>query len=71
MYLLYHPGGQGAASSAPAAGAASQNKFPEADIKAITSNGFSRQQAIEELTKANGNAELALVALFAKSFQMP
>ena len=41
--------------------------LPEADILKLTSEGFSRQQAIDELTKANGNVDQALAALFAKS----
>ena len=42
--------------------------LPEADILTLTSQGFSRQQAIDELTKANGNVDQALAALFAKAF---
>ena len=47
------------------------HSFPEGVIRDLTSKGFSRQQVIEELSKAGGNADQALVALLAKSFQMP
>ena len=46
-------------------------KLKEQDILTITGNGFTREQAIEELTKANGDLDSALVALVAKSFKMP
>ena len=46
-------------------------KLKEQDILTITGNGFTREQAIEELTKANGDLDAALVALVAKSFKMP
>ena len=41
--------------------------FPEASIRQITSNGFSREQAVRELRKANGDVNTALGALFAQS----
>ena len=47
------------------------HSFPEDDIQRLTSNGFSRQQVIEELTKTGGNIDQALMALLAKSFQVP
>ena len=43
----------------------------EVNVKKITDQGFSRQQAIDELKKQNNNVDQALVALLAKSFQMP
>ena len=44
-------------------------QFPEAAIQQITSSGFSREQAVEELQQCNGNPELALTSLLAKSIQ--
>ena len=67
-----------AKSSQPSSAQSSQPKpstpnsnYPEADVKKLMDYGFSRQQVIEELTKAGGNVDQALAALFAKSFQMP
>lgn len=54
-------------SSQQHAGAPPQ--FPEAAIQQITSAGFSREQAVEELQQCNGNPELALTSLLAKSIQ--
>lgn len=67
------------ASSSPPNPESSQQKpstapastFPEADIKKLMEYGFSRNQAEEELTRARGNVDQALAALFAKSFKMP
>eukprot|EP00731_Ephydatia_muelleri_P015362 Em0008g1082a len=42
----------------------------EASIQAITSAGFTRQQAIEELRRSNGNVQLALTALLASSIRL-
>ena len=44
-------------------------QFPEAAIQQITSAGFSREQAVEELQQCNGNPDLALTSLLAKSIQ--
>ncbi|KAL3861945.1 hypothetical protein ACJMK2_007954 [Sinanodonta woodiana] len=54
----------GAASSGP-------RSFPEEVIQKLMKVGFSRNQVIEELTRANGDHDQALAALFAKSFTMP
>ena len=43
----------------------------EASIQKIIHQGFSREQAIQELRAANGNVELATAVLLAKSLQMP
>ena len=65
-------------SSEPSAAPTSQPKsstpnsnYPEADVKKLMDYGFTRQQVIDELTRAGGNVDQALAALFAKSFQMP
>jgi hypothetical protein len=47
------------------------HNFPETSIQEIMANGFSRQQAVEELVKANGDVSKALCALLAKSFSFP
>lgn len=47
----------------------SSQQFKEEDIIRITSAGFSRQQAIEELSRTQGNAELALGSLLARSLK--
>lgn len=44
-------------------------QFPEASIQRITSVGFTREQAVEELQQCNGNPDLALASLLAKSIQ--
>jgi len=44
-------------------------QFPEASIQRITSAGFTREQAVEELQQCNGNPDLALASLLAKSIQ--
>lgn len=45
--------------------------FPEEVIQRLMKNGFSRPEVLRELATANGNADKALAALFAKSFQLP
>jgi len=45
--------------------------YSEADVRRLVEMGFSRSQVIDELTRSNGNVDLAIGALFAKSFQMP
>ncbi|CAF4188374.1 unnamed protein product [Rotaria magnacalcarata] len=45
--------------------------FPEDSIKHITKGGFTREQAIEELKLANGDATKALVSLMTKSLSIP
>ena len=59
------PQSSGNSSSAPS------HNFPEADVKRLTDYGFSLNQVITELTKAQGNVDQALAALFAQSFQVP
>ena len=53
----------------PQLSSSSSQQFKEEDIIRITSAGFSRQQAIEELSRAKGNVELALGSLLARSLK--
>ncbi|CAG2118321.1 unnamed protein product [Medioppia subpectinata] len=46
-------------------------EYPESDIKELMALGFTRNQVIEELNKFNGDKNLAMAALFAKSFSVP
>lgn len=48
-------------------GSAAAKSFPESEILKITSNGFSRSDAIKELERCNGNADTALAYLIARS----
>ncbi|KAK3587325.1 hypothetical protein CHS0354_011307 [Potamilus streckersoni] len=68
------PGTSSARSKPEARGGAASGgprTFPEDVIQKLMTYGFSRSQVIEELTRANGNYDQALAALFAKSFTMP
>ena len=60
--------GMGVASASSGAGVAS---FPEASIQKIIDLGFTRDQAILELQRANGNVDLAATALLARSIKLP
>lgn len=44
--------------------------FPEEDIQQITSMGFPRGEAVQELMRTNGNVQLALTALLARSIKL-
>ena len=46
-------------------------QFSEAIVSQLMQNGFSRNAVLEELRRANGNADQALASLLAKSFSMP
>ena len=46
-----------------------QSQFREEDIRRIMAAGFSRQQVIEELQRTQGNVELALASLLARSLK--
>merc|ERR1719312_775394 len=63
------PGTSGSAPTASAAPAqtASADTFKESDVANIVSMGFPREVAIAELRKCNGDANLAVANLFAKS----
>lgn len=43
------------------------DKFSENDVKELSNLGFSREQAIFELRRFNGDKTQAIAALFAKS----
>ncbi|KFQ25671.1 Regulatory solute carrier protein family 1 member 1, partial [Merops nubicus] len=45
--------------------------FPAADVDRILSAGFSTREALEALERADGNADLALLILLAKSIVVP
>lgn len=48
-----------------------QQTFPDDAMVKLMSYGFERQQVLDELRRANGDADQALAALLAKSLQMP
>ncbi|NXD86537.1 RSCA1 protein, partial [Halcyon senegalensis] len=65
--LLSPPAGYpGLASGAPPPPA-----FPAADVERILGAGFTRREALEALEQADGNADLALLILLAKSIIVP
>lgn len=41
----------------------------EENIRKIMNSGFTREQAVQELRRCNGDVEVALTALLAKSLQ--
>lgn len=45
--------------------------FPEEKITHLTSMGFKRDEAVAELTRCNGDANLAAAALLARSLKLP
>lgn len=47
----------------------STQQFREEDIHRITSAGFTRQQAVDELVRTQGKVELALASLLARSIK--
>ena len=55
-------------SSANMSGAAN---IPEASIQKIVDLGFTRDQAILELQRTNGNVDVASAALIARSLSFP
>ncbi|XP_075028091.1 regulatory solute carrier protein family 1 member 1 isoform X1 [Calonectris borealis] len=52
-------------------GASPPPPFPAADVDRILSAGFTTQEALEALEQADGNADLALLILLAKSIVVP
>ncbi|NXA61027.1 RSCA1 protein, partial [Mohoua ochrocephala] len=52
-------------------GASPRPAFPAADIDRILGAGFTPQEALEALEQAEGNADLALLILLAKSIVVP
>ncbi|NWI53385.1 RSCA1 protein, partial [Calyptomena viridis] len=60
-----------AASTRLATGAAPAPAFPAADVDRILGAGFTPREALEALEQADGNADLALLILLAKSIVVP
>ncbi|NXE14829.1 RSCA1 protein, partial [Lophotis ruficrista] len=54
-----------------ASGASPPPAFPAADVGRILGAGFTTQEALEALEQADGNADLALLILLAKSIVVP
>ncbi|KFQ10892.1 Regulatory solute carrier protein family 1 member 1 [Leptosomus discolor] len=52
-------------------GASPPPAFPAADVDRILGAGFTTQEALEALEQADGNADLALLILLAKSIVVP
>ncbi|NWW08397.1 RSCA1 protein, partial [Oreocharis arfaki] len=52
-------------------GASALPAFPAADVNRILGAGFTPQEALEALEQADGNADLALLILLAKSIVVP
>ncbi|NXJ71556.1 RSCA1 protein, partial [Rostratula benghalensis] len=52
-------------------GASPPPTFPAADVDRILSAGFSTREALEALERADGNTDLALLILLAKSIVVP
>ncbi|NXI00651.1 RSCA1 protein, partial [Pachycephala philippinensis] len=52
-------------------GASAPPAFPAADVDRILGAGFTPQEALEALEQADGNADLALLILLAKSIVVP
>ncbi|RWS25028.1 protein DDI1 2-like isoform X3 [Leptotrombidium deliense] len=49
----------------------SNSPYQEADIQELVKKGFQREAVVEELKRAKGDKNQALIALLAKSLQMP
>lgn len=60
--------GSAVSTSSSGTGVAS---FPEASIQRIVELGFTRDQAILELQRTNGNVDVAAAALLARSLKLP
>ncbi|NXX20393.1 RSCA1 protein, partial [Podargus strigoides] len=54
-----------------ASGASSPPAFPAADVERILGAGFTTREALEALEQADGNTDLALLILLAKSIVVP
>lgn len=61
----------GGSTSQQSTGPAEESRFSEEDVSKVTAGGFSRQEAIAELVRFNGDTTQALGSLFAKSFKLP
>ncbi|NWU72996.1 RSCA1 protein, partial [Pterocles burchelli] len=60
-----------AACTGLTSGASPPPPFPAADVDRILGAGFTRQEALEALQQADGNADLALLILLAKGIVVP
>ncbi|XP_035757705.1 protein DDI1 homolog 2 isoform X2 [Egretta garzetta] len=65
--LLSPPAGSAGLTS----GASPPSAFPAADVDRILGAGFTMREALEALERADGNADLALLILLAKSIVVP
>ncbi|KGL95994.1 Regulatory solute carrier protein family 1 member 1 [Charadrius vociferus] len=65
--LLSPPAG----CTGPTSGASPPPPFPAADVDRILGAGFTTREALEALEQADGNADLALLILLAKSIVVP
>ncbi|NXA56172.1 RSCA1 protein, partial [Nothocercus julius] len=65
--LLHPPAGSSELTSV----ASPPPTFPVADVSRILSAGFTMREALEALEQADGNADLALLILLAKSIVVP
>jgi len=64
-------GAAGSSGAGPSSQSAPSHNFPPADVAKLQGYGFSLEQVVAELTKAQGNVDQALASLFAQSFQVP
>ncbi|XP_054705566.1 protein DDI1 homolog 2 isoform X1 [Grus americana] len=60
-----------AGSTGLTSGASPPHAFPAADVDRILGAGFTTREALEALERADGNADLALLILLAKSIVVP
>lgn len=60
-----------AVSAGLTSGASPPSAFPAADVDRILGAGFTMREALEALERADGNADLALLILLAKSIVVP
>ncbi|NWH73002.1 RSCA1 protein, partial [Piaya cayana] len=60
-----------APGAGPSPGAAPPPAFPAADVDRILGAGFTTREALEALEQADGNADLALLILLARSIVVP
>ncbi|KFP86793.1 Regulatory solute carrier protein family 1 member 1 [Acanthisitta chloris] len=65
------PRGPPAAYTRLTTGASAPPAFPAADVDRILGAGFTSREALEALEQADGNADLALLILLAKSIVVP
>ena len=61
------PSHSGGSSQAGTTSKKTRRIFPETDIMRIVSSGFTRNRAIKELEKCDGNTDVALVRLLGRT----